>query len=199
MNDRASTSQPTRARSSRRRPGNQRARMVLLGVLGVAVVVIAILLISGGGDDNGGGGAVSPTLASGDDLTNLAKDAGHVVYWAGERPGTRTEFQKDSEGNVYIRYLPQSGNPASERNSSLTIGSYPVGDAVAGLEVVAKRPGANTYKLPSTPGALVVNNDNKPNSVYLAFPGSSVQIEVYDPNEAEALKTALQGEIVPLR
>jgi hypothetical protein len=196
MNDRPSTSQ--RARGGRR-PGNTRLRAILLGVLAVAVIVIAIVLITGGGDDNNGGGAVPPTLASGEDLTNLANETNHSVYWAGEQPGTRTEFERDSDGNVYVRYLPQTGNPASERNSSLTVGSYPVGDAVAGLEVVAKRPGANTYKLQSVPGALVVNNDSKPSSVYVAFPGSAVQVEVYDPNPADALKAVLSGEIVPLR
>jgi len=165
----------------------------------VAVIAIAVLLISGGDSDDNGGGAVAPTLASGDDLTSLADDAGHTVYWAGERPDNRTEFEKDNDGNVYVRYLPQSGNPASERNNSLTVGSYPVGDAVAGLEVVAKRPGANTYKLQSAPGAIVVNNDNKPNSVYVGFPGSAIQVEVYDPTPGEALKIVLQGEIAPLR
>jgi len=164
----------------------------------IAVVVIAIVLISGSGSDNGGG-AVSPTIASGDDLTKLAGDTDHTVYWAGNKPNTRTEFERTSDGNVYIRYLPPTGDPASQRNRSLTIGSYPVGNAVAGLEVVAKRSGENTYTIRTVPGAIAVSSVNKPTSVYVAFPGSAVQVEVYDPNPAVALQTVLQGEIVPLR
>jgi len=178
---------------------NPRARGLLLLVLVIAVVVIAIVLISGGGGGGNGGGAVSPTIASGDDLTKLAGDTGNTVYWAGNKPNTRTEFERTSDGNVYIRYLPPTGDPASQRSRSLTIGSYPVGNAVAGLEVVAKRPGENTYTIHTVPGAIAVSSVDKPTSVYVAFPGSSVQVEVYDPNPAVALQTVLQGEIVPLR
>jgi hypothetical protein len=175
-----------------------RARRGILVLLVAAVVVIVIALLNGGGGDNGNGGPVPPTIASGSDLTDLAKDAGHTVYWAGERPGTRTEFQEDQDGNVYIRYLPLRGNPASQRSKSLTVGSYPVGNAVAGLEVVANRPGENTYKLPTVPGAIAVSSVNKPTSIYVAFPGSAVQVEVFDPDPARGLQTVMQGEITRL-
>jgi hypothetical protein len=176
-----------------------RGRVLLLGVLAIAVIVIAVLLIAGGGGGDNKPSAVSPTIASGAELRKLASESGHTVYWVGERPGMRTEFERDADGNVYIRYLPATGNPASERNGALTIGSYPVGNAVAGLEVVAKRPGTNLYNLRSSPGSIVVNSDSKPSSVYVAFAHSPVQVEVYDPVAADSLRAVLQGEVEPLR
>lgn len=171
-----------------------RQRAVILAVLAVAVAVIAFLLLRG--DDNGGG-PVEPTVASGEDLRELAEDAGHEVYWAGERPNTRIEFEEADDGLVYVRYLPETGDPAADRDRSLTIGSYPVGDAIAGLEVVAGRKGTTRQELPG--GALVVTNENRPTSVYLAYPGSPIQIEVYDPDSAKAMQVAVSGDVIPLR
>jgi len=178
---------------------HQRRRFAILAVVAVAVLVVAYLLLSGGDDDDDdGSGPVAAGVLSADELRERAGDVNFTVYWAGPRDDTRLEFERTDEGNVFVRYLPEEGDPADERSDSLTIGSYPVGDAVAGLKVVAKRPGAETYDLPGEPKAIVVSNENAPNSVYVALPDSAVQVEVYHPDPKRALETVLSGEVVPL-
>jgi hypothetical protein len=48
-------------------------------------------------------------------------------------------------------------------------------------------------------GAVVLVNRKRPASVYLAFPGQRLQVEVYDPSPAQALKVALSTKVAPVR
>ena len=62
------------------------------------------------------------------------------------------------------------------------MGTYPVQDAVAALQHEADKPGAKTDSAPG--GGFVLTSSDAPQSVYLAFPNSNYQIEVYDPTPA---------------
>ena len=42
------------------------------------------------------------------------------------------------------------------------------------------------------------NNRKTPTSVYVAYPGSKVQIEVFDPDPARALRLVTSGHIQPV-
>ena len=63
------------------------------------------------------------------------------------------------------------------------------------MKKAAKAPGARTFKVKGGGTALV--NENTPTSVYLAYPGSEYQIEVFDPDPARALKLVTSGQIQP--
>jgi hypothetical protein len=47
-------------------------------------------------------------------------------------------------------------------------------------------------------GAVVWVNPDRPQSVYLAEPGSEYQVEVYDPLPRRALSVALSAELQPV-
>ena len=59
------------------------------------------------------------------------------------------------------------------------------------------RSGGITDRTPDD--GLVVSFATSPNNVYVAFPGSDYEIEVYDPHPGRALELATAGGIVPLR
>jgi hypothetical protein len=174
---------------------DQRTRAAILAVLAVAVAVIAFLLISGG-DDNGGEGADAPTIVSADELKEIAEDAERPIYWAGERPGTRLEYERTEDGLIYIRYLTGEAEAGDPSTSFLTIGTYRVGDAAKGLEKVERRPNTVRHDLPS--GGLVVVNTEQPTSAYVAYPDAEEQVEVYDPDPKQAIRVATSGEVVPI-
>ena len=191
-------------------------RVAALVGVGIAVIVVAILLISSGGDDNkgdsstaasttssssggGGGGSSQPTKpieATVDRLLELSSVVGHPVYWAGARPGKKYELTIDNDQNIFIRYLDPGVPIGSKDVSSLTVGTYPVRDAVAALQHEADKPGASTDSAPG--GGFVLTSSDAPQSVYLAFPNSNYQIEVYDPDPRRALSLATSGAIVPI-
>jgi HAMP domain-containing protein len=129
-------------------------------------------------------------------LRELAASVGHPVYWAGPEPGTTYERTHTSDGRIYIRYLP-SGVKAGDPHPHTTVGTYPFRDAVGAVKAIAKETGARTFTVAG--GALAVVYPTHPTSVYLAFPGSNFQIEVFDPAPARARQLVTSGRIAPVR
>jgi hypothetical protein len=169
----------------------------IVGVLIAALVVVLFLVLKD--DDNGNSEPASTNGAeavSVQSLRDLASSVDHPVYWAGERPGKEYELTITDQGNIFVRYLDANVPIGSRNVASLTIGTYPVADAYAATKAVAQDAGAKTGKTPD--GGLVVTNTNKPQSVYVAFPGSDHQIEVYDPDPKTAFSLAESGAVVPI-
>ena len=117
-----------------------------------------------------------------DELQQLPGEVDHAVYWAGERPDTKYELKVDEGGNVFIRYLGSDMEVGSDEGAAFTVGTYPFSDAYGALQELAKKPGA--INAATRDGAQVVTNEGNPTSVYIAYPGSDYQIEVYDPDAA---------------
>ena len=186
-----------------RSPGTRLA----IGIALAAVALIAALLLldgSEGSDDSAGGGTESasepkptdgPEGASLDQLRELAASAEDPVYWAGEQSG-ELELTVERDGKIFIRYLAPGVPVGSRRVPSLTVGTYPYTDAHGALRAVAKQPGAISERTPD--GGLVVATKASPNNVYIAYPGSDQQIEVYHPDPTQALELATSGAIVPI-
>jgi hypothetical protein len=135
-------------------------------------------------------------LATAGDLRRLAASVGHPVYWAGPRPGTSYERSRTSDGRIYVRYLPQ-GVEAGSRRAYLTVGTYPLPNAVAAVKAISKRTGARTFQVAR--GGIAVADPAHPMSVYLAFPGSNYEIEVFDPSAVRARQIVAAGRIEPVR
>ena len=79
----------------------------------------------------------------------------------------------------------------------LTIGSYPVANAYAVTKARAKRTGA--VQIPIGTGAVAFYSSSQPTNVYIAYSGSNVQIEIYDPSAAEAQKLVASHALTAVR
>lgn len=200
-------SQPAQPPTPPQKPGSapklsERLRQPrIAAAIGIALAIIIILvLVLAGGDDEGGSDEPAASgeaeAASVEDLQELADSVEHPVYWAGEQEGKQYELTVSEEGNIFVRYLDADVEIGSRDVASLTIGTYPVPDAFGALQKNAKQPGALRGKTPD--GGLVVSNEASANSVYIAYPGTDIQIEVYDPNPKLAFETATSGEIEPI-
>jgi hypothetical protein len=171
----------------------------IAAALGVVLAAAIILLLVLGGDDDGGSEsseARGPEAVSVDELQDLPDSVDHTVYWAGERPDVQYELTVDGDGNIFIRYLEPDVAIGARDVAAFTVGTYPVPDAEGALQNVARQPGAIRARTPD--GAQVLTNESNPQSVYIAYPGSDYQIEVYDPDAPAALKAATSGKIEPL-
>ena len=139
-------------------------------------------------------GTEGPRISTLDGLSALSALRGQVVYWAGARPGAVYEVTENA-GHVYIRYLrngTQLGSPAPD---FLTVATYPRPDAYADIEAAAKRPGAVTIAIAD---GLAVYDEATPTSVFLAYRGSTQQIEVYSPSALEARRVVESGLVRPV-
>jgi hypothetical protein len=136
------------------------------------------------------GKTIVPISAGG--LQTLVDALKRPIYWAGQEPAKTYELTRTADGSVYIRYLPKGVKLGSSR-PLLTIGTYPVQDAFAVTQNRADKRGS--IRIPSK-GAVAFYNTKAPTSVYLAFPGSDFQVEVYDPSPAQARQLVRSGKIV---
>lgn len=173
--------------------------IVIAAAMSIAVVAGALVWLLAIRD--GGEGATARVdgarlLGSETDLAVLSADVGHPVYWPGERAGTRLEATMLEDGQVFVRYLDEGAAAGDPRPQFLSVGTYPVRDAYETLEAVARLEGSAAESLDD--GALVVQSAEAPESVYMAYPGHDLQIEVYDPDARRALRIATSGAIHPV-
>ena len=136
---------------------------------------------------------VTPKAASLAEIKALAGVAGHPIYWAGPESGLTYELSELSDGRIFVRYLP-AGVAVADPHAYQTIGTYPVKNAFAAVTAISQRPGATTLNAPD--GGVATVDPKHPTSVYIAFPGSNLEIEVYAPSPETASQLVTSGSIV---
>jgi hypothetical protein len=172
---------------------------VALGVLIAAVLVFWLVLDDSGSDDGGEPAAASAPaeaeIVSVDSLLETAEERETPIYWAGLPKDAELELSEPEESLTYVRYLT-GGAEAGDPRPFLTVGSYEIEDPAASLRRQGKR--ANGVVASAPEGGVVYFDRDEPKSVYLAYPGVDVQVEVFAPNFQQALQLVTSGEITPI-
>ncbi len=171
--------------------------LALAAIGAVAVIVILVLLLNGGDSkksSDSGKSSNGAEIVSADALQDAAAQQTTPVYWAGEQKGAELELSQPSQGRTYVRYLTDGAEAGDQRPDFLTVSTYAQGNAVAALRRQGKEPGGVIGTAPGN--ATVYFSQTNPQSVYLAYPGVPVEIEVYDPSFKRALQLVNSGQIV---
>jgi hypothetical protein len=170
-------------------------RTRLIGAALSLAIVLTIAVLALQGKDGAGSSEVgtAPRLVDEAGLLAMAGSLGHSLYWAGPRTGERIELSEEADGSVYLRYLTGGAAPGDPRQMFLVVGTYPVSDAQAALQRTAVRAGSSLGHISGS--GLVLVNPTESNGVYLAYPGSDLQIEVYDPVSGRAMRLIRSGAI----
>jgi hypothetical protein len=170
-------------------------RPFVLALLPLLVAaLLAVLLLDGSGRQ----GSVGPQATDSAQLRELSATVGHPVFWAGAPvAGAELELTRTANDAVYVRYLAGDGALGDQRAKFTTVGTYPVPSAFAVLGRAAEQPTAITRELPG--GGLALLDSRRPQSVYLAWPGSDYEVEVFDPSPKRALDLVLDGAVAPVR
>jgi hypothetical protein len=134
-----------------------------------------------------------PVAVSAKSLAKVATAAQRPIYWAGPQPNQTYELTRTSQGAFLLRYL-EPGAALGAATPHLTVGTYPVKNALAAVRRLSLAKGASTINLAG--GGLAVLNPHFPKSVYLAYPGSNYEVEVFDPSLAHARQLVTSGRIL---
>ncbi len=169
----------------------------------VATLALALLASCGGGSDSDSSTSTDQTTSSAGSGTaqivsaaSLRKTASSAIpiYWAGEQDGAKLELSRPDKDRTYVRYLTGGAEAGDKRAAFLTIGTYAQPNAAASLRRQAKRSGGTITQAPHD--ATVFYDQKHPGSVYLAYPSSPVEVEVFDPSFKRALRLVESGQIV---
>jgi hypothetical protein len=166
----------------------------IAGIIAFAIAFGAVAWLVSGGDNSGTKASVAAVSAQ--DLAGLPATVNHPVYWAGPKSGFTYELTQTTNGRIFIRYLPAGVSVGTSQPKYLTIGTYPVKDALGAVRAIAKRVKALPVTLSG--GGVAVQDTQHPTSVYLAYPGSDYQVEVFDPSPARAERLVLSGRVTPI-
>jgi hypothetical protein len=139
--------------------------------------------------------AVFPIAVSPAELTALASSISQPIYWVGPRPGVTYELTRATRTNVSIRYLP-AGVPVGDNKPALTVHTYPLKNAFAATRAIENEPHAVFHRLAL--GGRAVYRPSKPKYIYVAYPDSDFQIEIFAPDPAEARVLATSPELQPV-
>ena len=135
-----------------------------------------------------------PRAVSLDELRAFAADT--PVYWAGPRAGVTYELTETPSGGAFVRYLDQGADVGDPRRDFLAIGTYPDTDAFANVRAEGRRNGYETISLPG--GGIAAYDASRPTNVYVAYRGRDQQVEVFSPDEGEALRLVTSGRVEPV-
>ena len=167
----------------------------------LAIAFIIWLIVRGGGGSSGTTStstlpAAHPKAATLAQLRALAIKAGHPIYWAGPESGRVYELTVTSSGRIYVRYLPH-GVSVGNGGSYPFVGTYPFPNAYQALKSLAKKSADESFSAPAA--GLAVYAKDRPTNIYLAYPNSNVEIEVYDPSPSRARSLIREGRIAPVQ
>jgi hypothetical protein len=167
-------------------------------VVAVAILVAFVvwLLVRGGGSSQPHATAIPAVAASSDRLRALSVEAGRPIYWLGPQNNHTYELTRTSQDRIYVRYLPKGTQVGTSSASYPLVGTYPVDNAYNVLKSLANGSGESSFTAPK--GGFAVYSASKPTNVYLAYPGTNVQIEVFDPSPTRARELVASGQVVPV-
>jgi hypothetical protein len=139
---------------------------------------------------------IGPAAVTPAGLRALSASSKQPVYWVGPRRGRIYELTRTASGNVFVRYLPPGARLGNRSTAYTIVGSYPTPNAVKVLQDLSKRPNEKSATAPG--GGIVVWDASRPTNVYVAFPGSDTEIEVFDPSPRKALRLVTTGRVAPV-
>jgi hypothetical protein len=174
-------------------------RIGLAALVVVAAAVFGVVQLLGGDDGDGDGGAepIDAVGLSESELLDRADDLDHVAYWVGPDPtAEQYELTSTADGRIYIRYLTAGAEPGVELPSFLSVGTYPVPDALQALR--DSEAAGGTKGLSREDGYWMLQGGSGQN-VYVVFDHQpDLQIEIFDPMPGGALKLARSAALRPL-
>ena len=167
--------------------------LMLISALVSSVLTFAITNNSSSGSNSSTTGTFTEVIAGKVALTEpeliaAVKKLSIDVYWAGPVSGAKYTLAVPTDGQAYVRYLPNGQGIDDTKPNYVVIATYTTTDAFTATQAAGNTSNGVTFVNPE--GAAVYYNKDTPTNVYVAYPNLNYQIEVFDPIAATALEIA---------
>ncbi len=172
-----------------RRPNRRLTLILVLAIL--AAGIFAFVSKSSSGDTEKIQGKVA---LSESELKDIVTSKKLTVYWVGPLEGAKYTITATTPGIVYLKYIPSGASMDDTKIFFRTIGTYSMVNAYA----VTRSTGALTGNVGFTnaDGYSVFYSLSRPTNIYLGIKKVGLQLEIFDPRAAQALRLAtVQGQL----
>lgn len=122
------------------------------------------------------------------ELRDVVKQLKRTVFWVGPLKNARYTINALTDGQTYIRYLPNGDGVSDTKPNYRTVGTYQAADAYAATLAAGNE--ANGVSYTTTDGRVIHYNKSSEGNVYIAYKGKPFQIEIFDPKNGTALDIA---------
>jgi hypothetical protein len=122
------------------------------------------------------------------ELISAVQQLGVDVYWAGPVEGAKYTLSAPTEGQVFVRYLPNGEGLKDTKANYVVIATYATSDAFTSTQAAGNQTNGVTFI--NTQGAAVFYSKDAPTNVYVAYPNIDFQVEVFSPIAQTALDIA---------
>ena len=122
------------------------------------------------------------------ELISAVKQLGVDVYWAGPVEGAKYTISAPTDGQVYVRYLPNGKGLTDTKPNYVVIATYATPDAFTSTQAAGNQTNGVTFI--NTQGAAVFYSKDAPTNVYVAYPNIDIQIEIFSPIAKTSLDLA---------
>ncbi len=174
---------------------DRRALLRLAAVLVIALVAGSVVwLVLRKSDHSSKSSSANTAVVSEQGLQKLVSAIAKTVFWVGPEQGVRYGIEQRSNGRVYVRYL--TAQMKADTVATLTVGTYPMGNAYATTVAWAKTKG---WKRLATGVGGVTAFASSTQDVYFAQPSLDYQIEIYDPTPGRAAALVQAGRVLPVK
>lgn len=121
-----------------------------------------------------------------------------TAYWSGPEGNALYSLVANSNGQVFVRYLPDGQGLSDTAAKYRVIASYPQANAYAVTQAAGNQ--ANAISFINADGAQVFYSKSYATNVYLAYPEASSEVEIFDPGNGVALGLATtSGKIIRIK
>ena len=164
--------------------------LLAVGALAVAVALIVVLTRDDGSKPASQG---SSSLLTADELRARVTASGKPAYWVGPAPGTRYSFELRDDGSAFVGYVADGSDGSA---AHAVVATYPASHAVSDVRAAGRRDGATVVRLAD--GGIGVVTRDRPDNVFVAYPGVAAQVEVFDPAAGRARAAVAGGRVRPV-
>lgn len=131
------------------------------------------------------------------ELRQIVSELGQTIFWAGPMTNARYTLNVNDTAS-FVRYLPEGEGADDTSMNYLIIATYAINGAFDAVRSAGNE--QEGILITNSDGAAVYYNKSAPNNIYLAYPNSNFQIEIFDPSDERALQVATNpGLIQPIR
>jgi len=121
-----------------------------------------------------------------------------TAYWSGPETNALYSLIANSNGQVFVRYLNDGQGLSDTAPKYRVIASYPQVNAYSVTQAAGNQ--ANAISFINADGAQVFYSKSYASNVYLAYPESAFEVEIFDPGNGVALGLATtSGKIVQIK